>query len=711
MQHQLSSPQEQQADRLYLYTPEVLLGREEESRASRRLATSLPDEIWLHAREMSCFLEILQCVLCCDEGGKRKRDADEDFFEIPWPPRPDPWISRPRSPPRIYTPISLPAETRRSAATIVVGSSSQRAKQPIDERITPFGSASVGSNRQAQTKQQPSASSKLSVTSVPSPPVSEKDRPKQPPASKILISPSALAPPMKSSGSVAGSDASRKLMIGTISVVAVKESPQTLVATPPARDPPKKPLGSMAGPDPPKKPLGSMVPMAGPDPPKKPLGSMAGPDPPRQQPNSPETVWKPKIKLPTYEIPENFEDAIKRDKVPEVLKRPLSPSIYRDHFAALLYAEDYYLEKSGKTVFSFEQTNKVERVQEEKRIYVAFEIDSIPEKRPYLLSRDFVFVQPQGKNVKFKGILSRVVKSTRVLVEFGLDFHSQHSAKRKYDVSFSFNRVCLKRSHQAIEAAIDPQFRNFLFPSPIPRSRSFIPSSFLPLCQNLDAKQISTIHQMISLRGSPPYLVVYQLFSPISKQRARDVILEAILQIYRRSKDSRILVTAPKNLTCDSLMRSLKKVKVIPEDEMFRANAAFRELEDVPDDILTSSLYEGECFTCPSLQDLRKFKVITSTFVSGFRLHSAGIYAGHFTHIFMVDASFATEPETMITLANLADERTSVVMAGSWGVGPDRVRADVARRYGLKTSYFGRLLVSEPYSQADPSFVATFDGV
>jgi helicase MOV-10 len=49
---------------------------------------------------------------------------------------------------------------------------------------------------------------------------------------------------------------------------------------------------------------------------------------------------------PIYAIPEDFKSLIKRDIVPPVLKQPLSPSTYKDYFAALLYAEDYYLEVS-----------------------------------------------------------------------------------------------------------------------------------------------------------------------------------------------------------------------------------------------------------------------------------------------------------------------------------------------------------------------------
>jgi helicase MOV-10 len=47
---------------------------------------------------------------------------------------------------------------------------------------------------------------------------------------------------------------------------------------------------------------------------------------------------------PIYAIPEDIKGLIKKDVVPVVLKQPLSPSTYKRYFAALLYAEDYYLE-------------------------------------------------------------------------------------------------------------------------------------------------------------------------------------------------------------------------------------------------------------------------------------------------------------------------------------------------------------------------------
>ncbi|XP_042487746.1 probable RNA helicase SDE3 [Macadamia integrifolia] len=336
---------------------------------------------------------------------------------------------------------------------------------------------------------------------------------------------------------------------------------------------------------------------------------------------------------------------------------------------------------------------------------VAFQIDLIPEKRPFLLSRDFVFVRPSGKNVEpFQGILYRVVKSTLVLAEFGYDFYAQHAENCKYDISFSFNRVCLKRSHQAVTAAMGSLFQSFLFPDQIERINNTALSSSFSSHLNLGRDQTMATTLITRLTGPPPFLIEGPVCVSAGRlSKTGLVIRDAVLKIYRTSPRCRILINAPTNSTCDLFLRSL--TDVIPESEMFRANAAFRELDGVPYDILPSCEYKGECFTCPSLTELSNFKVILSTFVSSFRIHSEGIQPGHFSHIFLLDASSATEPETMVTLAFLADEKTSVVVTGALGNSSGWVRSDIARRYGLKKSYFQRLLESKPYNNLDGMFV------
>ncbi|KAF8389560.1 hypothetical protein HHK36_024076 [Tetracentron sinense] len=362
-------------------------------------------------------------------------------------------------------------------------------------------------------------------------------------------------------------------------------------------------------------------------------------------------------------------------------------------------------QKSNKDKNKNKNKNLIERDHRDEKIFIAFEIDSICEKRPFLLSRDFVFVRPSGKKGEpFRGFINRVVKSTRVLAEIGDDFHSQHSSSRKYDVTFSFNRVCLKRSHQAVAAAMDPLFRDFLFPDQ--SFKSSIPSlPLIPSHQKHDQDRTTAVLRISMLNGPSPYLIEGPLSVTKEKRLSRTglVIRDGVLQLYRTYPGSRILINAPTNSTCDKLMISLKKE--IPVADMFRANAAFRKLDGVPDDILPSCLYKGECFTCPPVLELRNYKVIFSTFVSRFRLYDKGVSAGHFSHIFLVDASSATEPETMVALANLADEKTPVVVTGSRGNCSGWVRSNIARENGLRMSYFQRLFESKLYRSLDPMFV------
>ncbi|XP_021815951.1 probable RNA helicase SDE3 [Prunus avium] len=347
----------------------------------------------------------------------------------------------------------------------------------------------------------------------------------------------------------------------------------------------------------------------------------------------------------------------------------------------------------------------------EEKTFVEFEIDSVPENRPFLLSRDLVYVRPSGTNAEqFQGIINRIIRSNLVLVEFEDEFYDYHYSTQKYDVSFSFNRVCLKRAHQAVQTASDTLFKNFLFPDCV--SRTSIPTAPAPLSgsHKLDAKQLSAVRHILSIQGSPPYLVAGQLcvernvFRP---SRTGAVVCEAVHQLCQTSLKNRILICAPSNCCCDGIMGSL--LKVIPESDMFRANAAFRGKNEVPDDILPSCLYEDPYFSCPPTEKLKKFRVIFSTLVSSFRLHDKGLTSGHFSHIFLVDASSAIEPETAVALTNFAEKSTTVIVTGQPGDNSRWVRADMARQKGLKISYFERLFKSRPYRSLNPVLITQLD--
>ncbi|KAG6713694.1 hypothetical protein I3842_05G166200 [Carya illinoinensis] len=574
----------------------------------------------------------------------------------------------------------------------------------------------------------PKSSSKSSASSLkgpPSPTGPSSSSPKPPPTSKPVIYPTrshAVSEERKTSYIL--KEGATSLFASSISNLPPSSSSSSPVLPNPPKSSPKPSPSSLKAP-PPSGPSSSF-PM--PPPTFKPVLHPTTTNPGNEEKK--QSYILEKGTSPIFAVPEYIKGQIKKNIVPEILKHPLSPSTYKAYFTALLYAEDFYLEKWSdfllkNVTLKFEDAaiykestkykNLCENLKKTNKKFVVFEIDSIPERRPFLLSRDMVYARPVGKETEpFQGFIYCVAKSTRVLVEFGDDFHSQHYASRKYDISFSFNRVCLKRAHEAVGAASNPSVQNFLFPEYcVSRKDNLNPPSLLRANHEVSKNEVSAIRHISSFWGSPPYLLSGSLcVVPVmnSKELSRTgvVVQEAVCEIYWSSPECRILICAPTNNTCDVLTRSLKKV--ILESDMFRANAAFREMDEVPVDILRSCPIEGECFTCPSLQHLRKFRVILSTFVSSFRLHNEGIPSGHFSHIFLVDASLAMEPEAVIPLANFATDKTAVIVTGASTRHSARARSDIARKYGLGKSLFNRLHENRLYSGFNPMFITQLAG-
>ncbi|KAL5710265.1 RNA helicase [Ranunculus cassubicifolius] len=418
-------------------------------------------------------------------------------------------------------------------------------------------------------------------------------------------------------------------------------------------------------------------------------------------------VSGPKATTPLYSVPEECKELFKKDVVPHVLRRHVTLANYKNFYGdkwSEYLLKDVNLELHERAIYTKPRTgtnttgnrmNKSIAMNKsmngngmKDKVFVAFRIDSIPKRRPFLLSRDYVNLRPSGKGKEVEPFQVRVLYKVKdrnlVLAEFGDDFYLQHSSSRQYDVSFSFNRVCLKRSHQALSATTDTLLHNFLFPSQTPRVNMLDPPIFTPYLRNLDKNQLRNLVCLNSKNHKE---------NVMERSATYFVIQEAVQQIYRSPPGSRILINAPRNIICDWLMRSL--MVEIPESDIFRGK------DEVGDDILPLCPFEGECFTCPPLKELQEFRVVLTTYMSSFRLHNQGIITGHFSHIFLVDASSIMEPEMIVSLSNLANQVT-----GASGNCSHWVRSDIGRQYGLTVSYFERLMERQPYCSLDPLFVA-----
>ncbi|KAL3516226.1 hypothetical protein ACH5RR_023128 [Cinchona calisaya] len=86
-------------------------------------------------------------------------------------------------------------------------------------------------------------------------------------------------------------------------------------------------------------------------------------------------------------------------------------------------------------------------------------------------------------------------------------------------------------------------------------------------------------------------------------------------------------------------------------------------------------------------------------------LYAEGISCGHFSHIFLDEAGQVSEPETMVTISNLCQKETVVVLAGDpKQLGPVVYSRD-ATMYGLGKSYIERLFECKYHAHEDSNFV------
>ncbi|KAI9194377.1 hypothetical protein LWI28_005431 [Acer negundo] len=203
---------------------------------------------------------------------------------------------------------------------------------------------------------------------------------------------------------------------------------------------------------------------------------------------------------------------------------------------------------------------------------------------------------------------------------------------------------------------------------------------------------------------------VHVKFAPEFHMRSRDgktmTIVEAILQLYKTRKDTRILVCAPSNSAADHILEKIlgENSVQVHETEIFRLNAPSRPYEDVKPDYTRFCFFDDYIFKCPPLGALIRYRVIISTYMSACLLYAEGLDCGHFTHIFLDEAGQASEPESMVPIACHCQRDTVVVLAGDpMQLGPV-IHSREAESYGLGKSYLERLYEFEPYYNGNENY-------
>ncbi|XVE81647.1 hypothetical protein DITRI_Ditri15bG0082000 [Diplodiscus trichospermus] len=405
-----------------------------------------------------------------------------------------------------------------------------------------------------------------------------------------------------------------------------------------------------------------------------------------------------KNRLGWYDIPKDIRELIENKQTPDAIKAGLTTDNYASYFKHLLILEELQLEEDMRA-YNMENINMRKNGK-----FLSLQVPGLAERRPSLVHGDHIFAKLACLDASetarvYQGFVHRV-EADEVYLKFAPEFHLYHRDENLYNVQFTYNRINMRRQYQAIDAAKDLEL-NVLFPSESPKSRLIETTPLVPISCKLNEEQMCSIEMILGCKGGPPYVI----YGPPGTGKTMTIV-EAILQLYKTQSFSRILVCAPSNSAADFILERLLNESVeLIESEIFRLNASTHPYNDVNPDFLRFCFVDEFVFKCPPLNALIHYRIIISTYMSSSLLYAEGVSRGHFSHIFLDEAGQASEPESMIPIANLYQRQTVVVLAGDpMQLGPV-IYSREADTLGLGKSYLARLFECEFYSNGDENYV------
>ncbi|THH07554.1 hypothetical protein EW145_g3302 [Phellinidium pouzarii] len=410
----------------------------------------------------------------------------------------------------------------------------------------------------------------------------------------------------------------------------------------------------------------------------------------------------PRLKLGSFEPPEGFIDiAFKKGssplKIANKIRSRFAPGVfrastYKTHYQVMLWIEEERERRRDLSRYDFENGEL-----RQKGKFYKLHIDGLASKRPDLLLGDRICVRLSGSGKWVSGIVHDVIDEY-VLLHFGKEFKVLRG--QKFDIHFVFNAQVYRRMHEAL--SWEPFFDRITFPRAAHVSR-------LGKVQNLSGNDIQPFNKNVSknpaqrqavtiITRMPPGSVPFVVFGPPGTGKT-STIIEAIRQILYTNPNSRVLACAPTNAAAELITKGLSG---LGKKALIQLISPLRRKTSVSKNVLNFTyVNDREQFDFPPQSDLGKFRVVVSTCYIASVLLGIGIQRGHFTHIFIDEAGQATEPESMIPIRTMANDKTNVILSGDVKQLRPVVLSRVASELGLKTSYLDRLMSNPIYDETD----------
>ncbi|XP_067140176.1 RNA helicase Mov10l1-like [Centruroides vittatus] len=411
-------------------------------------------------------------------------------------------------------------------------------------------------------------------------------------------------------------------------------------------------------------------------------------------------------KLRTFPIQEELQSVVLEGKHAvrnvSVLAEELSVTNYKEKFHTLLHLEEIQINMDTKD-FSMDQV-----CFQPCKDYLTLEVPGLAENRPMLFIGDRITASDpiEKSNPVYEGFIHEI------FVKFNSIFHNKYKGE-SYDVEFHYNRMIMRRYHQAIEDALNlPE--NVLFPNKIvyktpqvhlvevaasmpsisctqkgelekkeePEPNKYININSIPRNDNatfccpvvktevrspINRKSVTIKWHNRSLNDRQKVAVKrvldgtcrpmpYVIFGPPGTGKTMNVV-ECIIQIFGRVKSSRILACTPTNSAADLIVQRLAESNLFTEDDLVRLNAFHRPDKVMPD--LVKPFYKS----VDKLSLISSHRIIVCTSVTAGKFYSLGLRVDHFTHLFLDEAGQTTEPESMLAMELVATGNGQVVLA------------------------------------------------
>eukprot|EP00756_Hemistasia_phaeocysticola_P041895 Hpha_TRINITY_DN16940_c4_g6::TRINITY_DN16940_c4_g6_i1::g.56511::m.56511/K18422/MOV10; helicase MOV-10 len=205
------------------------------------------------------------------------------------------------------------------------------------------------------------------------------------------------------------------------------------------------------------------------------------------------------------------------------------------------------------------------------------------------------------------------------------------------------------------------------------------------LREGLNNTQIDVVTKILTTVNQPQPQTLNIVFGPPGTGKTV-TLTAAILSVLRADPQAKILCTAPSNVAADVITERL--AVQLDAKQLFRLNSFSRDVRSVPRIVHNRSFCADGSYSMPLYQEVVDYRVIISTCIASFYLHSYGISKTHFSHVIIDEAGQATESETVVPIA--VAPQAHIVLAGDpKQLGPV-VRSQVALRFGLSRSMLRR---------------------